>query len=300
MVERYRLRKTGQDWHSCDPDIGDFVHRISELVGRSLAGNLTGTILHGSLATGAFHRPKSDIDLLVVSRHALTDRQRLDLWAGLLELSDRRPLLGDIELSVIRSDVATAPRHPMGCELQFHDDLKAAIRAGTIQHDAAAVDEDLSAHAMFARRRGISLVGAAPDVLLGEVAWRDYLAAIEADFDWIVDSENIVETPFYGVLNACRFLWIVTAGEGCIPDKEEGGLWGIDHLPVDHRPLIARALEVYRAADPLPAQTAAARRQGGIAWSRAELLSFRDFARAKAATLCLRVTDPYQHGYDAE
>jgi len=278
--EEMEIQKNGQEWASCDGDVRDFVLQILELVDRCLGGDLKGIVLHGSLATGAFHRPKSDVDILVISKEGVTDQLRADLWSGLLRVSDDRPLLGDIELSIVRSDVAAKPSHPMPYEFRFNETLKDAIRAGQITHDDSATDEDLAPSIVLARGRGISLFGPAPGALIGEVAWKDYVTAIQADFDWIVDKENIVETPIYGVLNICRILLVLTAGKECAPDKEEGALWGIENLPSEHLEIIESALEAYRDPDELLEPTADSRRQGGRQWSKHKLLAFRDFARA--------------------
>ena len=277
--EDLKTQKTGQDWARSDEDVKALVLNASTVFSAVLGVGHTATILHGSLATGAFHRPKSDIDLLIVSDRSLNDADRSKIWDALLRLSDDRPLLGDIELSVLRKDVAAEPRHPVPFELHFGENMKNAIRTGTLKHPEQACDEDLAAHLTVARYRGISVSGPSPTEILGVVPWKNYLASIQADFDWIVDGENLTTSPFYGILNICRVLWVRQAGVGCVPDKEEGALWALQMLPERHHALIRQALRVYRSDDPPSKRGAEIRRLGGAAWDKGALLSFRDFAR---------------------
>jgi streptomycin 3"-adenylyltransferase len=98
------------------------------------------------------------------------------------------------------------------------------------------------------------------------------------DFNWILEDEHLVETPFYGVLNVCRVLRLLAENDRSVQSKDEGGEWGLGALPAEHRPLIRRALDVYRSP---VAVTEERRRTGGLEWDRAALLAFRDFARSE-------------------
>ena len=93
-------------------------------VNRDPIGELEGVaaiLLHGSLATGSFFRPKSDVDLLVVVEHALSDSTRRSLAVDLVELFHRRPILGGIEVSAVtRLSLEFLP-HPMPYEFHFSE-----------------------------------------------------------------------------------------------------------------------------------------------------------------------------------
>ncbi len=276
--------KTGQQWPDCDDDIRALVASVVDLSVASLGRNLAAVHLYGSLTTGAYHRPKSDLDFIVCVAEPLSDAVRGEIWHGLLALSDRRPTLGDIELSIITKATATRPVHPMPYELHFGENLKEAIRAGVMRHPELARDEDLAANFMTCQRRGVLLHGDQQQAL-GELSWQDYEASILEDFDWIAADKNILESPFYGVLNMCRILKVLVERPGIVPDKEEGAAWGLSNLPPEHHAIIAKALNAYRDPTMPAARTPEARRLGNTDWLAQPLFSFRDHAKSKVATI---------------
>ena len=116
------------------------------------------------------------------------------------------------------------------------------------------------------------------DDAFGEVSWRSFLLSVMDDFNWIVEDENICESPYYGVLNICRVMQILIDGDEKYLSKYEGAVWGIENLPNEHIPLIQKALEVYASNEPINEFD---RKTGGVTWDKAALLSFRDYAREK-------------------
>ena len=129
----------------------------------------------------------------------------------------------------------------------------------------------ISAHLMCIKRRGVCLYGEEIDNVFGDVSWDNFKRAVLYDFDWITENENICESPYYGVLNICRLLQIITENNEKYPSKYEGALWGIANLPTEYTPVIKKALEVYASAEPID----------GITWDKSALLMFRDYARGK-------------------
>ena len=55
--------------------------------------------------------------------------------------------------------------------------------------------------------------------------------------------EEITENPMYLILNLARVLAYLK--EKRILSKQEGGIWGLENLPEEYRPLIAAALREY-------------------------------------------------------
>jgi streptomycin 3"-adenylyltransferase len=51
---------------------------------------------------GCYYRPKSDLDLLIVSKDALSSTVREKVARDLLAASDSRPTTGDIEATAMR------------------------------------------------------------------------------------------------------------------------------------------------------------------------------------------------------
>jgi predicted nucleotidyltransferase len=261
-----------QSWTTCDADIRSWVERVVSAVRYELRGDLVGVYLHGSLATGSFRRAKSDVDLLIVTRAPLDEITRRRLASAFLGIWRLRPITGTLELHVVLADAARHHVHPMPYELSW-DDKRADDSA-----PLGGRDPDLAAHCAMTRARGVALIGPPPAEVFGEVQWSDYLDAVLADLAWILNDDHIVESPFYGVLNACRVLEMLDRGPGITSNKEESGRWAQGVVPVEHLALVARALEVYCSDDPV---SLADRQVAGIAWDVEALRRFRDWVRAE-------------------
>lgn len=266
-----------QSWHTCDEDIRDFILALLELLRESLSDNWVGVYLHGSLAMGSYYRPKSDIDLLIVVKGQLPDSLAKAAAQAVALHSDKRPTTGDIEIGAITQDTAKQLPNPMPFEFHYssmwHDD----ILNDRVTYDSAKTDVDLNACVMYVVKRGITLSGRPIAEVFGQPDWKVFKEAILDDFNWIVENENILETPFYGVLNICRVLQTCEENTEEPKSKDEGGEWALQNLPARFHPLIQQALDVYRSAQPIDEGQ---RRTGGVRWVSQQLLEFRDFAKA--------------------
>ena len=265
----------GQQWERCDEDIRAYVGSLVSNFGDVLEENLTGVYLHGSLASGSYHRSKSDIDLLIVVNDPLgvDERRRFALLCA--TLSDERPTVGDIELSVILKENALKFRHPLPYEVHYSSMHKDMIMRGVQNYSQNRTDRDLAAHCTFVKARGVRLDGAPICEVFGEVPFEDYLDAILNDLDWIFEGDNILENPYYSVLNICRVFQVLEQGEGTVPSKDEGAAWALSNLPIEHRPFIKKVLQSFQS-DVLFSE--AERRTAGLAWDEEEMAAFRDFA----------------------
>ena len=57
--------------------------------------------------------------------------------------------------------------------------------------------------------------------------WQSFMDAVVDDFNWIIEGENIVQSPVYGVLNICRVLQLLNENNGKVHSKDEGGEWAL-------------------------------------------------------------------------
>ncbi len=261
-----------QHWSDVDPDIGRWVEGIDALIAESLPA-VSAVYLHGSLAMGSYYRPKSDVDLLVVVDAIPKDPARRALAVGLLDAFDRRPIVGGVEMSVLHRRQAQAFVHPSPYEFHFSEKWVEDVRRGG--SGPRGVDPDLAAHCTMAQRRGLALHGADATHVIGRVPSAAFLDSITDDFEWIVNG-GILESPFYGVLNVCRVLQIVTGQPRLPPSKEEGARWALDALPVQHHQIIAESLECYRSATAAPVDE---RRVHGHRWDQQALVALAAYAR---------------------
>src|SRR6185436_19337601 len=172
----------GQHWTDCDADLRAFIEGVVTSFRRALDENLVGVYLHGSLAAGCFRRAKSDLVLLIVIRTHLDEVKYRELALMLADLSDARPTLGDLELSVIQEQHARQFTHPLPYELHFGvAETAEAIRRGEVDCGKNKHDRDLAAHCTVTRARGICLWGALVEEVFGPVPWEDFVDAVRYD-----------------------------------------------------------------------------------------------------------------------
>ncbi len=235
------------DW---DPDARALAEAVRDSLRETLGDALVSVVVHGSLAMGCYRAPKSDVDILAVSARGLTPAERQRVADGLIAAHDARGSGAGIEISIVTADAARAAEHPMPFEVHLSGDFDSLVemREGRFDYSANNTDQDLAAHIMVARSRGVALFGPPAADVFTPVPWQHYLDALETDLEWALD--RLTESPVYFVLNACRVLQIDALGEGTVMSKAEGAAWGRDNLPEQYRPLISAALVHYLSDEP--------------------------------------------------
>ncbi len=265
-----------QSWENCDPDLRAYL--LAALDAMEL--EIVGAYVHGSLAMRCYYRAKSDLDVLVVVPSQLSESQRRHATRTLALLSLDRPTTGDLELSILTLAQAAKHEHPRPFEAHYSSYWTQAALADQIDYTEARSDPDLAAHLTVVRARGATITGPPPADLFAPVPHEDYLAAILADLDDILTDNELLTSPYYGVLNACRVLATLETGPGTVLSKEEGTTWALNSLPPEHHPLITQALHCYRSARPVPEAT---HLTDDHPWNTQSLLHFRDHLRALTA-----------------
>ena len=263
-----------QGWDDCDPDLRAYILESLDATGLDAVG----VYLHGSLAMRCFYRAKSDVDLLVVVPETLSEAEREHAARALAQRSLDRPMLGDLEASVLTIAQAAQHRHPRPFEVHYSAAWTGEILADRVNYGIQHADPDLAAHITVVRRRGAVVSGPSPADLFAEVPHDAYLAAIKADLQDVLSGHSLLSSPYYGVLNACRVLATLKMGPGTVLSKEEGAAWAPDLLPAAHLPLVEQALRCYRSARPVTAQE---RDTDGHDWDTNALLAFRDAVLAQ-------------------
>lgn len=267
------MRGTSLD--TADKKLRAYIAGVVDELRSMLGDRLSAVILHGSLAMGTFRAPKSDVDLLVLVEDLTADQAR-GLYSLFERHHSRRPYAGGLEVSVIRAADARSPEHPLPSLVRFSE----TTTGWQAWHDGnPPADEDLIAHLMVAKHHGRSLHGPAPGDAIGDPPWADYLTSVRGDIDWILEDENILESPYYGILNLCRWAMMEKAADRIVPGKEEAGVWAMSHLPQGLKEIVAQALAAYRGSD-WP-QTIRDRQLSGGPWDRTPLIRFRDYMRSR-------------------
>ena len=267
-----------QSWYNCDEMICQYIIGLVDLFKGNLGNNLVGIYLHGSLAMGSYFPPKSDIDIIAVVDKRLAPDLAREVNRKIAQYSNKRPTVGNIECSIITLETAQSIPDEMPYELHFSETWYQRIIDDQVVYGNRQVDSDLPAHLMTIKKRGICLYGKSIDEVFGEVKWQSFMAAILDDFNWLVEDENICESPFYCILNICRVLQALTENNQKSLSKYEGAVWGIENLPHEYAPVIEKALAVYSSNIVIEENK---RRTGGVEWDKTALIAFRDYAKSE-------------------
>ncbi|MCR2822187.1 aminoglycoside adenylyltransferase domain-containing protein [Lederbergia panacisoli] len=267
-----------QSWSNCDEDIKLFVITLTEKIKQELGNNLVGIYLHGSLAMGSFYRPKSDIDIIVVVDHRLESEMAYRVGTAIALESKKRPILGDIELSIITKEVAEQVPVPTPYELHYSSQWAESILNNEVDYSKEVTDSDLPSHLTYINQRGVCLYGQPIQEIFGQYPWQSFMDSVIDDLEWILENDNIQESPYYSILNICRVFQLVSENNQTVHSKDEGGEWGLLHLPQEFQPLILEALNVYRSPEKVSKEQ---QKTGGREWNPSKLLALRDYAREK-------------------
>jgi streptomycin 3"-adenylyltransferase len=254
------------------------VEQLIRLLVVILDDRLTGVYLHGSLAMASYYRPKSDIDVIVVANDELEANLAERLGISIANLAESRPTTGNLELSVIAAHTAQFVPEPTPYELHYSTMWHDKLLRREVNYGEVRTDGDLASHLMYVVQRGICLYGKPINDVFGNVAWSRFMESVLDDLSWIVDEDHILESPFYGVLNICRVLQLISEDDSRVHSKDEGGEWGLKNLPHLFHPIIRQSLDVYRSDELI---TEEHRKTGGRIWEQEPLLLLKNYASSK-------------------
>lgn len=213
----------------------DYPQQIYQLISafrETLAGNLVGIYLHGSLAMGCFHPERSDIDLLVVTHQPMNPETKGRIAEILLSHSGRPH---PVEISFLAESQLIPWQYPTPFDFHFSEDWR-----DKTHEEQPQTDPDLAAHITIIRQRGICLFGKPIEDVFPPVPHEDYLDSILKDFEFA--RNGMAENPVYAVLNFCRIYHYLV--ERKISSKAEAGRWAAGYLS-QYEALIMQALHVY-------------------------------------------------------
>jgi predicted nucleotidyltransferase len=217
--------------------------RVVALVRDVLGRNVVGAYLLGS-AVGGGLRPRSDLDLLVVSDRALSSEEKRKLVDRILPISWRQTPSGidrGIELTVVVQSDVRPWRYPPNRDFQYGDWLRLALERGETEVWAAQPDPDLASLITQVLAGDVALLGPPPAEVFDPVPFSDVLEAVVAGVDhWV---GNIDADTRNGILALAR-IWHALA-IGALRSKDAAAAWALDRLPGEHKAVLARARASY-------------------------------------------------------
>ncbi|HZZ66408.1 MAG TPA: aminoglycoside adenylyltransferase domain-containing protein [Candidatus Baltobacteraceae bacterium] len=268
-----------QSLADADRDVRQHLIRIAGVLGSELGDALTGLYVHGSLATGAFHRERSSLDLLGVSSRALSPHERERIARMLVHLSDARPTWGDIDLTLLREDRARNFVHPPPYELRYSASLRQAIRRRELDFSSEQSSVDLAARVVETRERGLPLVGSPAAAMFGPVPWYAYMNALQAEF--AAAREHVESSPVHATLSACRILYAATRSEIATANKDEAAVWALATVPRMYHSVINDTLQLYRGT----------KATDDVIFMKGEVIAFREYVRERSSAAFRRASD---------
>ncbi|WP_226673436.1 aminoglycoside adenylyltransferase domain-containing protein [Rossellomorea aquimaris] len=229
---------------TCLAEVKEMILRIQTEVNTILNEDPLGFYVHGSLTMGGFNPDKSDMDLLVVTKKAISIEMKRKLAAFFLNCSNS-PY--PIEISFMNQDQLKVWQHP--CPFDFHysefwrERYEHDLLMGTYEfiNGNSNTDPDLAAHITILHNRGICMAGKPIPEAFPIVPRSDYLSSILGDFQDCLD--RIEEDPIYCMLNMIRVFWYLE--EGVISSKEEACRWWLSTLPKEFSSTVHKVIDCY-------------------------------------------------------
>jgi predicted nucleotidyltransferase len=222
------------------------LRRLTSGLESILAADLVGVYLHGSLAFGCFNPQRSDVDVLAVTERPVADEKRQTLADLILASSGpkahaRHPPY-PLEISLLTQDHLRPWRYPTRFDFHYGESHRARFEAGETRPLSPA-DHDLAAHITVLREVGVALTGRPVLEVFPVVPRADYVDSLLRDLAW----SRTERLTLYTVLSASR-VW-ATFVEDKVHSKLSGGLWALANAAAEFRPLIDRAVALYRGED---------------------------------------------------
>lgn len=215
-------------------------HEAAREVGRALMDalgeDLVAVYLHGSAVLGGFRWEGSDLDLLALSRTALSDQQFGRVVDALSPL--HYPANG-LEFTLMTAVEASQPELPAPL-YQIHVTTRGGTQPNVVDGRLREGDRDLILHLAVCRGHGDAIVGAPARSSLAALPEEAIESAMGDEIGWA----RANGLPEYLVLTAAR-AWLFSATHR-IASKIDAGVWaaGRDAEPA----VIEAALERQRGA----------------------------------------------------
>jgi predicted nucleotidyltransferase len=220
------------------------IDRLVEGVHDVLNEGIVGAYLHGSAVLGGL-RPRSDIDVIFVTKRGTTLEEKRRLVDLLLALSTRGGSVGPprpIELDVVLESEIRPWRYPTAFDFHYSELWRKEFESGRLEPWSHSTNRDLASVITMVLVGNTALVGPPPAEVFDPVPRRDYIDAILRDTETVDeylgwDARNVVLT--------LPRIWSAIATDD-VHSKDSAAAWALPQLPEEHRALLERARAVYR------------------------------------------------------
>jgi streptomycin 3"-adenylyltransferase len=219
------------------------VDRVLRVVRDVLGPDAVGAYLFGSAVLGGL-RPRSDLDLLVVSSRATTREEKQRLVDRLLAISGRSTPRGrwrNVELTIVVEPEIKPWRYPPSFDFQYGGWLRREVESGNVEPWPTRTNPDLALLMTMVLLGNRPVLGPPPADLFDPVPHDDLINAMVGGIDSLLanldgDTRNVI-------LTLARIWSTVATGE--IRSKDGAAEWALARLPEEQRAVLARAGAIY-------------------------------------------------------
>lgn len=216
--------------------------RALKIIEELLGSKVVGIYLYGSAVMGGLYI-NSDVDVLVVTNHSLSEGTRRKLTDRLMLISGKigntnsvRPL----EVTVINQKDVVPWQYPPKNEFIYGEWLRDKFEKGQIEDPT--YDPDLAILLAQARKNSVSLFGPEVSKILEPVPTADIRRAIKESLRGLI--EGIKGDERNVILTLARMWLTVVVGE--ISPKDVAAEWAIPQLSKEHATVLDLARRAYR------------------------------------------------------
>ncbi|WP_430787058.1 aminoglycoside nucleotidyltransferase ANT(9) [Virgibacillus flavescens] len=210
-----------------------------KVVKEVLGSTVVGVFLYGSAVNGGL-RINSDVDVLVVVNHRLSEVTRRNLTENLMLISGKVNSMRPLEVTVINKGDVVPWRYPPRNEYLYGEWLRNEFENG--QFPEPYDNPDLAIVLAQARKNNISLFGPDASDILDPVPMVDIRRAILDSVPELMDDTKGDERNV--ILTLARMWQTMEIGE--ITPKDVAAEWAIPRLPNEHATLLDIARKAYR------------------------------------------------------
>jgi predicted nucleotidyltransferase len=201
-----------------------------------------GAYLFGSAVLGGL-RPRSDLDVLVVSRRRTSRGEKRRLVERLLAVSGSQPPAPPrpVELTiVVESEIRPWP-YPPAYDFQYGEWLRREFESGDVEPWPTTANPDLAVLITMVLLGNRPLLGPPPADVFDPVPRDDLVRAMVDGLDGLLRD---LDTDTRNVVLTLARIWS-TVASGTIRSKDEAATWALERLPDEHRTVLARARAIY-------------------------------------------------------
>jgi len=223
------------------PNLEQQIDQCLNLLKQIITHDLLGVYLYGSAIIGGLQK-YSDIDLFVVTNRSTTREEKKQLASSLLQISGvyMKSAKPPVELTIVVKSDVNPWHYPPQFDFQYGDWLRKEFESGNIEPWQSKVMPDLALQITQVLLSGKTLVGAAPNRLLPQVPYPDFIKAMAQELPSLMDS---LEFDTRNVLLTLARMWY-TLETDTIHSKPESAGWVISRLPNDYHLVLQRAKSI--------------------------------------------------------